>query len=1146
MKNKDFKLTEEQLRGLETAHAVGMVAGAGSGKTVVLTGRFIKLLGEAGRSGLSPEAALRSVVAMTYTKKAAAEMAARIADKCETLAREADGEFWHEVAIRMAESRIGTIHSFCAGIAGRYPFFTNMNLATEAEALSEDILARLAKLFCEDICEEDDSLRGTIAVLKDYTSLSDIEAALATAYKKRLIAGESLENMPETAAELLENWRSCKWRVFSLIKKTSLANMLAEMRGIYRLAQEAKSGDKLACVIRSIGEPPPDDLSAKVCLYMLDFIKIPLSIGSAQNWVGEETCKIVKEQIKGLRSIIQPITDFLPTELNESDTAFADATLHFARLYKSFARFADTELPLLGVLDFDELTISARGIIRETEFARDIAAGIHSLLIDEFQDTDPAQWTIASELASKIEGHLFWVGDPKQSIYRFRGADVSNVARGTDWILTRRGKIEELSDNFRTTARVLDFINRLGEVVFPTGNPMDFDFIARPQSLNFARTEPAGFEGKIEILLAKDDSPDEFELVAARIDKIVRGESTEGLSVLDGKAVRPAEWRDIAVLIPVRTRVGELTKALIERNIPFIQLGGKGFYSCEEVLNLSSLIYYLADGRDTVALASMLRSPLFALSDTSLFAVHEAGRGDIYSGMRSISKSGDSRLSSEEVEGVALALEILDEIVAMSKVAPASRVLSRMLHRTGAWATYSALPNGRQRIANIEKFIEICLSNDNLDLVGFAEKIRAKGSADESEASIESEGANAVKIMTVHQAKGLEFPITIVAGLGRKRNSKSDNFNFDPVFGPLLKPRFITDNSTVSSEIKKLESEREDAETRRLLYVAATRARDHLILSTNNWKGSFFKLISEGAGLCEPEVGISELDFGTAKVKVLCGIEAVGPDPAEMPLKIEEIAPIFTSLSEEDIRGLEAPSDLNPLRAESGIYPLRATDLPGFGKCPKMVLLESFESSPKASTFGGKSWGNVVHGFFEALPSPLPNDSDIVEIAESVIARSGWKPEGVGALIRLAADPVVRSLFSAEPLKDHREYRAVLRAGKLLLTGTIDRLWRDRDGWHILDYKSDTCFGESRQRKLEFYTPQLALYRRAVSLALGIPESEIEASILFTHNPVEAIEIPPFDLDSTLSFIEDKIEAQKETASAECEGCPYREVCSGD
>ena len=1128
---KHIDLTRQQKLGIDIDRSIGMIAGAGSGKTRVLTERFIEILERCRSDGFSAEKALKSPVAITFTRKASSEMAGRIAERCEELATEVggNGDFWHEVAMRMSEASIGTIDSFCGGIVRRYPLASGLDPTSMMEPIGKDFIETIAEEFCRSVTQNEGELTDFARRLAELAGWSNIPKALATAFGKRGLTGEALSRTPRDGSAIIERWRAAIDGLGGMWNLAVRREVSERIEHVVEIASAADPTDKLAIQILQLSENPPDPgdpasflIAAEILTRKSGDARRFSGSGNKKKWT-EADLETARAELNKIAAVLAGVKAFIPVETNDFDINDAEATALFAMLYRPFARFASERLIESGTLDFPDMIIGTHDIVEDPNLAEDIGEGIGAILVDEFQDTDPLQWEIVSRLAEFSTGKLFWVGDPKQSIYRFRGADVSNVSKGKGWVESRDGAIAGLSCNFRTTESVLRFANILGEMLFTEDSPMDFDFLASPQSLEFGRAVPEGFDGGVEILLPGEEE-EEAEMIARRIWTSVNGDADGAgrLRVEDCGTVREARWGDIAVLFPSRSGILELLqRALLARDIPHLEIGGQGFYSTNEIRCCADLLLYAADRRDGLALMGLLRGPIFALPDTSIYAASIAGDGDIRKGIDMIAKEGvyargGNSLSSDEINLVAKSAKLLAEIEADAISIPPSELLSGTILKSGAWTTFRALVNGKQRIANVEKFIEICAGFDEKGLSPLADFLREKkrGNTSEREASVEHEGTDAVKLMTVHQSKGLEFPVVIAANLAKKPGgNRGEIFKWDPVFGPLLTARRAngTEKGAAYNAVSALESSRDDAERRRLLYVAATRARDHLILSTAKWGAGYTKYIASVIPLDDLPDGCGDM-----QVRLRRGINSIEMPPPE---QLKNIPPIFEIIRSRDLPLSKPPADSMPVPG-SGVRFIRATDLAKIGKRPRKALIERIADSEQISGGRGAKWGTIVHAFLQAMPTPIPQSSSLKRIAEKalIIGQSSTSND-IKLMLRLADNDLVRGLFADSEI-DYREKRIILRRGELLITGVIDRLWKDSHGWHLIDYKSDAVVGEEREKRLRHYAPQLALYRLAVSQALEIPECSIETSILFTHKIPELLPIPEIDLDATLSAIE--------------------------
>jgi len=1130
-------LTPSQAKGIDLSRHTGMIAGAGSGKTRVLTERYIALLDYArDKLGMSPSRALSSIIAITYTRKASAEMLDRIAVCCGKLgASEADSEFWRETGLKMAEARVSTIHQFCSRIISEYPIEAGVELDYLEAQSGGDAVGKAAIRFCRTIADDDHPMHSVAVSLVSYIRWEKLPEFLVSAFANRSKVRENFASPAESPEVLVKRWRKSAKNLFDKWKlgdRNLLAGQICDLREYNNLANQ---NDELATIIDELihcdlrTDLPESIIRAEKILSddegnLRKFGRI----GSAKNWP-TGTIKRAQHMVNAVREHIETISSFLPHEPGEADLNDARATLLFGRLFEGFLEFEGDNLPPNTDPDFDDLIIAARRVVCEKVVANEIAQNVNGLLVDEFQDTDPLQWEIVSSLADSLTGRVFWVGDPKQSIYGFRGADVTNVKKAVEWVGKRCGSVYPLGDNFRTTPVVLSFINHVAGDFLSNDPPFEFDFLASPQPLDRRRPLPNEHIGSVEIMISgKGGCNPEAEMIARRIWAAVKGDKDGRglLTVVDNEdSLRPAEWGDIAVMYPTRGGIElELREALLARDIPHYVIGNQSYFESEEISSALDALLYLDDPHDGIAFLSLLRGPLFALADTAIFAASVAGKGDIRSGLTALAEGDYSQfpngiLNDDEIAHIRECDASLVRYEELSAVLPPSRLLLKILSDAGAWTYFMALLNGTQRIANIEKLLRILSDFDSRGLGPAAAHFRAVriSAQKEREEAVESEGTNAVRLMTVHQSKGLEFPVVIASNLSKsRRGSPKCDLIFDDFLGVNLRAEItnIDAEGHCRKLFKRMDIERTQAEEKRLLYVAITRARDHLILSGQKFKGRHMDLVAESLELEIPENSsetrtIDTID-GSLKITLSSGSGSWPIPPKEQKPGV----PVFSEIADGLLFEGSAPEISLPLKKPQGRFHLTATDLP--------ILLDSPQESLKRDPVDhpieggmGKDWGSAVHKFFELLPSPLPTGAEIEKIALAVLRKYKFDDSKLRGVLDLLEFEDVRRVVDVRG-EVRTEERIVLCESGFLITGVIDRYWLDSDGYHIVDFKTDAVIGEERLAKTKYYAPQIEVYRRGLAKAKSFPENRIQASILFTFDTPELIPIPNMEFDNIL------------------------------
>lgn len=880
--------TERQREALETrGQRVIVSAGAGSGKTRVLVERFLLLLEE------NPDWRIADIVAVTFTEKAAREMVSRIRreirSRIESSASVEDRRRWRERRNALDSARIGTIHSLCASILRAHPAEAALDPAfevieeVEAAALLEQAIKEAINESARAARQDADS---EIEVFAHLTS-REVQDAL-----RPLVAQGERTTAAISHIEGLEVEEIIRFQTENLGRARLQAAVSLTERDRWK---------RDAATIRRVRALDPTDLR-ELCRAAVDTLlarldeqqsealpgalaeiayAINLRGGSKKKWASEEDFQSVKEALAGMREMIRS-ERLLTLEMNDSDRVAARVIFSLARLYlrvrDHFARLKQQR----AALDFNDLEeITDRLLASHPEICAkytDYEKGlIRALMIDEFQDTSPVQKRILWAIAPR-SAEMFIIGDAKQSIYRFRGADVTVFHDARREFASLRGREVGMTDCFRSHPRLVDFINHLFPSIFTQETIYDTPYEAMSASRLSAHENPAV---EIHIIFQDKDTQErmsaeelrqaEATLVARRISEIIAGD--EVLICDIDSNTRRVEYGDIALLFQASTNFDIYEEALIEAAIPYVTIAGRGFYDRQEITDISNLLAYLANPADSLRLAAALRSPMFAISDETLLSLR-------------LSKPLWESLADETVylcegqsEAVAFARETILKLRGYVGRVSAGEIILRALGETGYLATLMALPHGERRVANMEKFIEQARGLPMMSLSEFVARINDLRfrEAREGEAAIEEAGA--VRLMTVHKSKGLEFPVVWIVdatrGGGRDRDLVALHAEHGLAVNVKAEGRLADDDPprpAFFEMIKRMEEQMEEAEKKRLLYVAATRARDHLIISGATGKSKlignhWFGRIASALGLEDDDMR-SEINYQSGSIAV--------------------------------------------------------------------------------------------------------------------------------------------------------------------------------------------------------------------------------------------------------------------------------------
>ena len=793
---------------------VVVTAGAGSGKTRALVGRYLSLL----EDGLP----LRSIIAITFTDKAAREMRTRIRQQIgEWVARDAPAarkEVWQAALADLDAARVGTIHSLCAEMLRAHP--VEARLDPRFEVLEEG----LASTFKSEAIEAalawaaaDSEAVGLFDLLNE----NDLRQILGRLIEKRLDA-DALLNADSRAA----------WVQALSVAVARFSDDARAISAIETLRDPSavKAGDdKLAANVAVLlhnwsaygsARAAGDWDAALAALFKMRREGMAGNVGKAG---------AAKEAVRLLRDAYdETLNDWLGGAKNTDipprwslDAQIADASPRVRRVFhKTLAEYRRLKDERQS-LDFDDLEGGAVQLLAQHESVRKRwQSEIQAVLVDEFQDTNERQRQIVyalSDFPSRITQHvsrsqphaasLFVVGDGKQSIYRFRGADVTVFRRVQADVQASGGQSLSFDLTFRAHKPLVETTNALLEPILGADDP------ARPYRVPFAPLKPQRKSPRegirtpfVEFCLGVGDSAEVGRSIAAAAlaARLMRLRDEEGI-----------EWGDVALLFRASTAFGVYEDALERAGIPFVTVAGRGFYDRPEIRDLLNALVAISDPSDDLAMAGLLRSPGIGLSDATIYLLRWDGDKPVplwqaVNACRPQTADGRAQLADEEAARVARARDILTDLNRWAGRGTVAQVLKRFLDATGylAMVRLTDAPGAGARLRrNIEKLLTDAHQSQLVSVSDFLEYVRALRDvgARESEAPVEAGGA--AQLMTVHKAKGLEFPVVVLADAAHERRAVAEPVMLDADLGVLLRAR---DEQGARPVMQQLAARRED------------------------------------------------------------------------------------------------------------------------------------------------------------------------------------------------------------------------------------------------------------------------------------------------------------------------------------------------
>jgi ATP-dependent helicase/nuclease subunit A len=1054
-------------------------ASAGTGKTRLLCDRALAAL-------LTPGYEPSRLVAITFTEKAAAELSARLRAALEDWAAAHPGDEQADHALeRFDQAQISTIHSFAASLLRELPVEAAVDPAFQV------LDAVGAKLLFEQVWEEwlqaeAERAEGAAPWASAWAHFGSprlelLERVVAAASAERDAVDVEGYDIPAVdPGEVREAVRAARAR-FDEVRDRCLDRGDACYRAFASLddlAQALEAGDvERACSVS---------------------IKAG---GAKKNWRPGETKDELNEEY------LTPVAEALARVCDGRRRAMLPPLVSWLA---GAARAFDGRKEELSGLDFHDLLLRAVRLLRRKENgAREyFQRRYRHVLVDEFQDTDPLQVELIFFLAEEgavatdwrdvalVPGKLFVVGDPKQSIYRFRRADVEIYEAACDVVMREGGEVLRLTDNFRAAPKLVSFVNDAFGGVFGDGEPPyqpAYGALApSPFTRERQRDAPAArlLEGPDGAFEAEEEAA---EAVAAFVRRAVDAGEFE---VYDKEAGvrRPLAYRDVALLFRARKNVPAWEEALEAWGVPFYTLGGRTFYVRPEVKAMAAAAQALDNPADVPALVATLTSPLFSFNADDLLRFKLGG------GVFDYRVDPPQAVPGRFADALAL-LKSLHE--GRAERSPAT-TLARLAAKTGLLTKAALWGDGPRAVANVRKVLASARKFVQTGGVGLRAFARWLGEmAGREEAEHESPalepGDDFVRIMTVHGAKGLEFNAVVFVDWARDAGKGRGETAFVDRRTGLLHVRAGSerDGTQLLTPGYEAAAAREgrfgEAEERRLDYVAATRARDLLVLPRM------------------AEAGENSLAETLAEVEGAArSVEVVRVDAAEERRRIrrprpeEPAAPDLGPGCDGWKKSLTAELD----RAGIPAGVISATDLAKVDEERPAELEEAAPSRPDALKLG-----SALHAVMEEVD--LATGAALEEIAAAACAREGLGDEDAAAVAAWARDCLatapVREAAAAPAC--YREMPFAVAVGDAVVTGIADLVYETAEGLVVVDYKTDEA--ERARRAEGKYGDQMAVY--AAALARVTACAVARAYLVFPRAPAGERVVEPGPAAALLS-----------------------------
>lgn len=1073
-----FRLNDQGSRDRiadETTTTLFVDAGAGSGKTKSLIDRVRTLV-------LDDGVPLRRIAAVTFTEKAGAELRDRLRAEFERAWKANLGsDLGDRAALALDDldgAAIGTLHSFAQRILTMHPIEAGLPPLIE-------VLDEVGSSVAFD---------NRWAVMQ--RELLDDEE-LAPVVRLAFAAGASLPHLRSLSRAFQNDWDLIADRVSpdptAEVSLPDLAELLAEARALAAKADQCgRDDDKFLGRLQALaawadehGEAadPETVLTALGAAGGLSFAH-----GVKKNWrvpideirlpCKEWQARAVAARSELVSACLRPLAGWAARQVLDAARGRAEE----------------------GRLEFHDLLVLARDLLRGSADVRAaLQARYPRLLLDEFQDTDPIQIEIAVRIAGGADadaadwadveipaGSLFVVGDPKQSIYRFRRADIRMYLQAQE----RFRDVVTLDANFRTVAPALDWINQ----VF--ANVITAETRSQPPYLALRATRADVGSGPPVVVLGADAHVDDPNAAAMRereatdVARVIRQALEDGWTTYDERAKvwRAMRLGDIAILVPARTSLPFLEDALDLAGVPYRAESSSLVYQAEEVRDLLAAARAVADPSDLLSCVTALRSALFGCGDDDLWT-WKRDRGSF----NILANVPDDRASHP----VGRALRYLRSLHDRARWMTPSEVMGTIVADRRMLEVAATGPRSRDQWRRLRFVVDQARAWSETEHGGLRAYLawaarQGEETARVAEAVLPETDVDAVRVMTVHAAKGLEFPMVVLSGMSSLPRGQSGVRVLWTESGYEVK--FTKTVQTNDFEnVAPLDEQMDQLERRRLLYVAATRARDHLVVSLHR----------KGTGNTNAAI-LADAGAATAAAAVpfacpaATGVALGAPDAdatevmaqAEWLATIERVRESSRLVRAVSASGLEGTEPAVVLDPDDAIPP-------GAAKGPRDV-----ELPPWSKGRYGSAIGRAVHGALQSVDLTTGAGVETAVAAQVVAEGVTQYSEVVISLVRSALQSDVVRRAAARP--HWREtYTGTANADGVVVEGFIDLIYRDGDDTLVVvDYKTDAIPAGAVGARTSYYAPQLKAYEYALAAATG---AAVRSVLLFL-NPVGAIE----------------------------------------
>lgn len=1098
-----FDLTPQQKEAFDYKNHISLTANAGSGKTFVLSKRFVEIL-------LNEEIDLSSIVAITFTDKAAGELNKKIAREIDEriLSEENSGKRrkLEEIRRQLVSANISTIHSFCINILRE--FSPEAEIDPNFNVIDQSTTNEIFQLCIEDSINTNiknpESSEELKYIIRYFGSKKAFIAQLENSLnQKNTIDQISRKLYLRSENEIANYFRQEFETVFDQIFSAKISEVITILRIINDFVLKQNKTNKHALETEHIlNHFTADLLSVSKVKYLKQFVGSVLTKEYTVRKSGylSKGREEYQDKVETINSLFQELLPFFSfDEGNKHEIELARIGKAYLKIFNSTNKLYTDRKKQKGYLDFEDLLIFTQQVLQREEVKTYLREKFRYIMIDEYQDTNELQYEIFMPILDNLRsGNLFVVGDEKQSIYMFRNAELEVFNKTKKEIdgAEKAGRLLSLPHSFRMAPALVLFINKIFSNLF--NNPDQFFNEVEHNELVCAKDENE--IGKVELLLSEaGDETHEYDLIAEKISKLVYDNEVE--------------LKDIAILCRKRDSFAELEKVFVKKNIPYSIVGGKGFYQRQTIYDIYNYLSFLLKHENNSALIGILRSPFFNISDLQLYKISLEEGNTFYEKLKN---------SSENNSELREVYNRLNENLMIASSTEIYSLIRKILLESGYWAVIASKKNSSQEIANVEKLLLLARAftkKSFKNLYDFTISMREsiEDHEDEGQAQV-TRDENSVKILTIHQAKGLEFNTIFLYNCNdtvKDSSVKSKSLICDKNFGVIAKVptdgNYFNkyDTAPIVSLYNYIIYRKNLAEIKRLLYVGLTRAKNYLFISAELKKeepnkNSFLYLILKGLNA----------DYSTNELNLSSEVQFMKLMNGEYKFYNKNVSlnvPIIREIEEVktiELKGRSAQEEKIILTQKIYDRPKRemisATKISMFTQCPVKYQLTYELGYPtiynlikeRSNEFEfnlieddelrqyAQLKGKLIHTVLkeevsrEELSKYLMTHLSLESFSNDS-ERNDFQISLLKEIEKYYGSNTYQTISKSDNYKN--EFEVYCEEKEHYLYGIIDKLIIEKDKLIIIDYKTDNISYDQLNSRAESYIPQLTFYAYVLS-----------------------------------------------------------------